>query len=184
MWLMVKLGNSAVQLFLIHTPILTRLTYQSLEPAWQTYKIHSPPPHTLTKHRTQEQVDSVMRKINICNIFMWSQFTVQWNLSWGTTSVRDHLSWKIRYSWHKVSYFNSINPVNQRPPVLKRPFFMANGVVFRDGFTVHGCILGPKIWQMCITKCHMRLHKNDIKIPSTPTRKKYTGNDSFKKSRH
>ena len=36
---------------------------------------------------------------------------LQWNLSWETTAMRDHLSWETRYSWQKVIHFNVIEPV-------------------------------------------------------------------------
>ncbi len=38
---------------------------------------------------------------------------VQWNLSWETTSIRDHLSWKIKYFWQKVLHFNVFEPVTK-----------------------------------------------------------------------
>ncbi len=38
---------------------------------------------------------------------------VQWNLSWETTGMRDHLSWWTTYYWQKVPFFSAIEPVTK-----------------------------------------------------------------------
>ncbi len=43
---------------------------------------------------------------------------IQWNLSWETTAMRDHLSWKTTYVWQIVPHFNTVEPVS-----LERPHF-------------------------------------------------------------
>ncbi len=38
---------------------------------------------------------------------------VQWNLSWETTAMRDHLSWKTIDFWQKVLHFSVNEPVTK-----------------------------------------------------------------------
>ena len=40
-------------------------------------------------------------------------FMVQWNLSWETNVMKDHLSWKTRYFEQKVLYCNVIDPATE-----------------------------------------------------------------------
>ena len=47
---------------------------------------------------------------------------LQWNLSWETTAMRDHLSWKTRHSWQKNLHLNITEPVT-RATCLERPHF-------------------------------------------------------------
>ncbi len=38
---------------------------------------------------------------------------IQWNLSWGTTALRDHLSWKTTIFWQIDIQFNITEPVSR-----------------------------------------------------------------------
>ncbi len=64
---------------------------------------------------------------------------VQWNLSWETTAIRDHLSWRTTSFAQKVLHFQHKWTCHQRPPVLRHHIFMANGVVFQDRFYCSSC---------------------------------------------
>ena len=59
---------------------------------------------------------------------------IQWNLSWETTAMRDHLFWKTRCSWPKDTTFYRNWTCHERPPVLRDHIFMGNRVVFQDKF--------------------------------------------------
>ncbi len=51
---------------------------------------------------------------------------VQWNLSWETTAMRDHLSWKTTHFWQKALHFNITEPVTKTKyhlDHLDRPHF-------------------------------------------------------------
>ncbi len=60
---------------------------------------------------------------------------VQWNLSWKTTTMRNHLSWQTMHFRQKVLDFNIYNwTCHRTPPVLTDHIFVADGVVFQDRF--------------------------------------------------
>ncbi len=90
---------------------------------------------------------------------------LQWNLSWETTGMGDHLSWKTRYSWQKVLHFNVqmlhvIEPVTKDNLSLRDHIFMANGVVLQNGFYCTA-ILEWTVKNYCIT---MRLMSDSCKM--------------------
>ena len=65
---------------------------------------------------------------------------LQWNLSWETTAMRDHLFWRATYSWWKVLHFKTNEPsCPQKPPLLRDHIFIANRVVFQDRFYCTPC---------------------------------------------
>ncbi len=63
-------------------------------------------------------------------LFLGAADWLQWNLSWETTALRDHLSGRTTSFWQKLIHFS----VNEPVTVLRDHIFMANGVVFQDGF--------------------------------------------------
>ena len=72
-------------------------------------------------------VDALWLHIN-----MWHECDsehIQWNLSWETTAMTDHLSWKTTQFWQKDFQYNWT--CYQKPPVLRDHIFVANGVVFQ-----------------------------------------------------
>ncbi len=62
------------------------------------------------------------------------KFCMQWNWFWETIAMRDHLSWKTRYSLQKALHFNAIEPA--KTTYFERPvsFVWPIGVVFQDRF--------------------------------------------------
>ncbi len=59
----------------------------------------------------------------------------QWNLSWETTALRDHLSETI-YSWQLIN-FNVIEPTTKDHLSWETKFSCSMGSSFKTGFTVH-----------------------------------------------
>ncbi len=50
--------------------------------------------------------------------------TLQWNLSWETTAMRDHLSWRATSFWEKVDIHFSVNePVTKDQLSNEKPHF-------------------------------------------------------------
>ncbi len=95
---------------------------------------------------------------NLCGCMVGG---IQWNMSWETTAMKDHLSgqtphfggqkdlpvhfsitepvttdhhlsWQTIHFWHKDLHFNCT--CHQRPPVLTDHIFVANGVISQDRF--------------------------------------------------
>ena len=58
---------------------------------------------------------------------------VQWNLSWETTVMRDHLSWRTTCVWQKVTHFNVNEPVT-KDHLSETIFLWSTGAVFQDRF--------------------------------------------------
>ncbi len=69
--------------------------------------------------------------------------TVQWNLSWATTAMRDHLSW---YFLQKVVYLNVIEPVT-RDHLSWETFLQQMGWSSKTGSTVS--------WLCCTMHMHI-----------------------------
>ncbi len=51
------------------------------------------------------------------------QGSIQWNLSWETTAMRDHLSWKTTYFWHGRFYISIQLNLSPKTISLERPHF-------------------------------------------------------------
>ncbi len=58
---------------------------------------------------------------------------VQWNLSWGTTAMRDHLSWKTTHFCRRTNISIQLSLLTETT-CLERPHFVAKGVAFPDRF--------------------------------------------------
>ncbi len=69
-------------------------------------------------------------------LLIWN--CTEWNQSWETTAVRDHLSCKTRYSWQKVPHFGVIDPVTKDHLSWETTFLCPMGHwSFKTGSTVH-----------------------------------------------
>ncbi len=72
---------------------------------------------------------------------------IQWNLSWNTTAMRDHLSWRTTYSWQKVLHFNAIEPVSEDHLSWETIFLWPMRQSFKTGSTVHPIFL---VWRISL----------------------------------
>ncbi len=61
---------------------------------------------------------------------------LQWNLSWETTFMRDHLSWKTTHFWQKDQHFNTTEPVTRDHLSWETTFLWPKGWSFKTGSTV------------------------------------------------
>ncbi len=59
---------------------------------------------------------------------------IQWNLSWETTAMRDHLSWKTTHFWQKDQHFNTTEPVTGDHRSWETTFCGQLGVFSQDRF--------------------------------------------------
>ncbi len=69
-------------------------------------------------------------------IIMIVSCPVQWNLSWETMDMRDHLSWKTAYIWKKELHFNNTEPVTRDHLSWQTIFLWPMGQSFKTGSTV------------------------------------------------
>ncbi len=61
---------------------------------------------------------------------------LQWNLSWETTAMRDHLSWKTTQIWQKDLHLNITEPVTKAHLSWQTTFLWPMGWSFKTGSTV------------------------------------------------
>ncbi len=69
-------------------------------------------------------------------VFVVFLFVVQWNLSWETTAMRDHLSWRTTHFWQKDQHFNTTAPVTRDHLSWETTFWWLKGRSFKTGSTV------------------------------------------------
>ncbi len=62
---------------------------------------------------------------------------VQWNLSWQTTAMRDHLSWQTTHFWQKDLHFNITEPATRDHLSWQTTFLWLMGWPFKTGSTVY-----------------------------------------------
>ncbi len=81
-----------------------------------------------------EELYHVFIRLKNVPISLSDRKLLQWNLFWETTAMRDHLSWKTRYSWQKILHFWCNWTCRQRPPVLRdHTFLWPMGWSFKTG---------------------------------------------------
>ena len=61
---------------------------------------------------------------------------IQWNLSWVTTAMRDHLSWKTTHFWQKDQHFNTSEPVTRDHLSWETTFLWPMGWFVKTGSTI------------------------------------------------
>ncbi len=77
------------------------------------------------------------RQVLFCSYSFTEHLVIQWKLSWETTVMRDHLSWRTTSFWQKVTHFNINEPVTKDHLSWETIFLWPMGRSFKTGSTVH-----------------------------------------------
>ncbi len=94
---------------------------------------------------------------------------LQWNLSWETTALRDHLSWQTRHFWQKDLHFNITEPVTRDHLSWQTTFLWPMGWSFNWRQVLLYSSIGNRVLLLnlcrnCPHVCHSK-HKNIIFCP-------------------
>ncbi len=97
--------------------------------------------------------------LTMLHFYPGSQVLLQLNLSWVTTAMRDHLSWRTTNLRQKVLQFNANEHVI-KDDLSWNHIFMSNGVVFHNRFHCNCCnsskmnlvYTWDRIDQYCLTR--------------------------------
>ncbi len=84
-----------------------------------------PPPPQILKHFWEFYPIHIMTRL---------LFSIQWNLSWETTAMRDHLSWQTTHFQQKGLHFKITEPVTRDHLSWQTTFLLPMGWVFQDRF--------------------------------------------------
>ncbi len=77
-----------------------------------------------------------------------SMLSIQWNLSWETTAMRDHLSWRTTSFSQKVLHFQCNWPVTKDQLSWETTFLWPMGWSFKICYTV--LWIGSSVWTVAI----------------------------------
>ena len=82
---------------------------------------------------------------------------IQWNLSWETTAMRDHLSWKTTHFFAEGPTLQYNWTCHQRPHVLRDNILLLKGWSFKTGSTV--LLLSSSKISCYPLVCHFNYHR-------------------------